>query len=86
MRTDAELKADLMEKIDSIPSINVADIEVFVDRGVVTLSGQVDTHQTRFEIERTARRVAGMRGLEIKIRPILTSPKRALTHLRRTSA
>ena len=76
MRTDAELKADLMEKIDAIPSINAADIEVFVDRGMVTLSGHVDTHQTRFQVERTARRVQGMRGLQINIKPTQSMLKR----------
>jgi len=69
MRTDAELKADLMERLDEIPAVNASDIEVNVDNGMVTLSGEVDTHQTRFQVERTARRVAGMRGLEIKVRP-----------------
>lgn len=69
MKSDVELKADLMEKLDAIPSVNGADIEVFVDNGMVTLNGQVDTHQTRFQVERTARRVAGMRGLQINIKP-----------------
>jgi len=69
MKSDVELKADLMEKLDAIPSVNGADIEVFVDNGMVTLNGHVDTHQTRFQVERTARRVAGMRGLQINIRP-----------------
>jgi osmotically-inducible protein OsmY len=72
MRSDADLKADLMERLDAIPAINASDIEVNVDNGLVTLSGQVDTHQTRFQVERTARRIAGVRGLEINIRP--TSP------------
>lgn len=67
MRTDAELRADLMEKLDAIPAIQGSDIEVLVDNGLVTLSGQVDTHQTRFQVERTARRVPGLRGLDIRI-------------------
>ena len=78
MRTDAELKADLMEKIDLIPSVNVADIEVFVERGMVTLNGHVDTHQTRFQVERTARRVPGMRGLQINIKPTQSMLKRGI--------
>lgn len=69
MKTDAELKADLMERLDAIPAVNASEIEVMVDNGMVTLSGQVDTQQTRFQVERTARRVPGMRGLEIKVRP-----------------
>lgn len=76
MRTDAELKADLMECLDAIPAVNASDIDVTVDNGMVTLSGQVDTHQTRFQVERTARRVSGIRGLEIRVRPGQGSPKR----------
>lgn len=69
MRTDAELLADLVERIDAIPSIDSTDIVVHVDRGMVTLNGHVDTHQTRFRVERTARCVAGIRGLQINIKP-----------------
>lgn len=69
MKTDAELKADLMERLDAIPAVNASEIDVMVDNGMVTLSGKVDTQQTRFEVERTARRVPGMRGLEIKVKP-----------------
>lgn len=69
MKTDAELKADLMERLDAIPAVGFSDIEVDVDNGMVTLSGQVDTNQTRFQVERTARRIPGMRGLAINIKP-----------------
>lgn len=69
MKSDAELKADLMEKLDAIPAISEAHIEVFVEGGMVTLNGQVDTHQTRFQVEKTARRTAGIRGLQINIKP-----------------
>ena len=76
MKSDADLKADLMERLDAIPTVSASDIEVDVDNGMVTLSGRVDTHQTRFEVERTARRISGMRGLEIKIRPGQPAAKR----------
>jgi len=68
-KSDAELRADLMEALDAIPAVNAAEIEVLVDGGMVTLNGHVDTHQTRFHVERVARRVPGMRGLQINIRP-----------------
>jgi osmotically-inducible protein OsmY len=72
MKTDSELRADLIERLDAIPSISRSDIEVYVDNGMVTLNGQVDTHQTRFQIERTARRVSGIRGLHINVQPTHT--------------
>lgn len=67
MKTDDELRADLMERLDAIPAVNASDVEVLVDNGMVTLNGQVDTSQTRFQIERAARRVSGIRGLSINI-------------------
>ena len=76
MRSDAELKAEVMERLDSIPAINASEIAVDVDRGTVTLSGSVDTHQTRFQVERTARRVPGIRSLAVNIKPGQSADKR----------
>lgn len=69
MRTDTELKADLMERLDAIPALGTSDIEVNVANGLVTLTGEVDSRQTRFQVERTARRVTGLRGLQVNVRP-----------------
>ena len=68
MRTDAEVKADVMERLDAIPAVNASDVEVDVDGGVVTVSGSVDTHQTRFQVERTTRRAPGIRSLAISLK------------------
>lgn len=76
MRTDAELKADVMERLDAIPAVSASDIEVDVDAGVVTLSGSVDTQQTRFQVERTARRVPGIRSLAVSLKPGQMAGKR----------
>jgi len=80
MRTDAELMTDLMELFDAIPSVDVSDIDVHVDNGMVTLIGEVDTHQTRFQVERAARKVVGLRGLQIQIRPTKLSVPRGGRH------
>jgi osmotically-inducible protein OsmY len=85
-KTDAELRADLMEALDAIPTVNAAEIEVLVDGGLVTLNGKVDTHQTRFHVERMARRVSGMRGLQINIRPGVNVLKRSPQQPRKFSA
>ncbi len=68
MRSDDELRADLIERFDAIPSIGRSDIDVHVQDGMVTLTGQVETHQTRFQVERAARKVAGVRGLKVQIK------------------
>lgn len=76
MKTDSELKADLMERLDAIPAVNASNIEIDVDHGMVTLSGHVDTHQTKSQVERTARRVHGIRGLEVNVKPLQTGSKK----------
>ncbi len=76
MRTDSELKTDLIERFDMIPSINKSDIGVHVEDGMVTLTGEVDTNQTRFQLERAARKVAGVRGLHMHVRPVEKTPQR----------
>ena len=35
-KTDAELKADLMERLDAIPALNASEIEVIVGNGMVS--------------------------------------------------
>lgn len=67
MRTDEELRADVMERLDAIPAIRASDIGVDVAGGQVTLNGQVDDHQTRFHVERVVRKVAGVRALVVHI-------------------
>jgi osmotically-inducible protein OsmY len=69
MTSDSELKADLIERLDAIPAADTAEVEVVVEQGMVTLNGQVDSHQTRFQIERAARKIAGVRGLRVNISP-----------------
>lgn len=68
MSTDLEIKNTLLEKIDAIPSLSASDIEIFVHDGIVKLNGEVSSNQLRFQVERTARRIAGIRGLEVNIR------------------
>jgi osmotically-inducible protein OsmY len=80
MRTDAELKTELLERFDAIPSIDASDIDILVDHGVVTLIGEVDTHQTRFELERAAKLVPGIRALQIHINPTQKSSDRSRRH------
>jgi osmotically-inducible protein OsmY len=69
MMTDSEIRTALIERFDAIPSVDASDIDVHVEDGVVTLSGQVDTHQTRFQVERAARKIPGVRGLKVHIHP-----------------
>ena len=78
VKSDEEIRAEVLVKIDSIPSVNAGDVEVLVSGGFVTLDGHVDTHQTRFRIERVARQVPGARGLKICIRPAVGGVRKQL--------
>lgn len=80
MTSDSEMKADLTGRLNAIPSVDATEVEVVVDDGMVTLNGRVDTHQTRFQIERAARKIAGVRGLQINISPRTGSVKK-IAHL-----
>ncbi len=73
--TDSELKTALMERLEAIPAMDASDIDIHVKDGMVTLNGQVDTHQTRFQVERAARKVPGIRGLKSHITPGGDAPR-----------
>jgi osmotically-inducible protein OsmY len=57
MTSDSEMMADLIGRLDAISSVEATELDVVVDNGMVTLNGLVDTHQTRFQIERAARKM-----------------------------
>lgn len=82
MKSDVELKSALMQSLEAMMGTHRWPVEVQVDHGMVTLIGQVDTHQTRFQIERAARRVGGMRGLQINIKPTQGAVRQSEWHRR----
>jgi len=59
MKTDAQLKADVMSELEWDPLVNAAKVSVEVKNGVVTLIGRIDTHAEKHAIERAVQRVAG---------------------------
>jgi osmotically-inducible protein OsmY len=76
MTSDTELKAALMRSLRAMLGGHPWPLEVEVDRGMVTVSGQVDTHHTRFQVERAVRRVDGIRSLQLNIRPTQAGARR----------
>ncbi len=70
MKTDIELREDVLSELRWEPAVNAADIGVAVKDGVVTLTGTVDYYPQKLESERAALRVSGVRALanEVKIR------------------
>ncbi len=63
MKSDLQLREDVMEELEFEPSINAAAIGVAVKDGVVTLSGTIDTFAQKRTAGFCAERVSGVRAL-----------------------
>jgi osmotically-inducible protein OsmY len=70
MRSDIEIKRDVEEELRRNPDIDSTDIAVAVKNGVVSLSGFVRSYGQKWETERSAKRVLGVRGVanDIEVR------------------
>ena len=63
MKSDIDIKRDVEEELRMNPDLDATDIAVAVKDGVVTLSGFVRSYSQKWEAERTAERVQGVRGI-----------------------
>lgn len=63
MRTDSELRVDVISELSWDPSIRDEDIATAVKDGVVTLAGIVDTYAQRYAAERAVERVHGVKAI-----------------------
>jgi osmotically-inducible protein OsmY len=70
MKSDIALQRDVMDELSFAPNVNPTDIGVAVKEGVVTLSGHVSSYAEKFEAERAAKRVYGVKAVanEIEVR------------------
>lgn len=67
MKTDLQLQQDVLNELKWEPSINAAHIGVEAKDGVVTLSGHVNSLTEKWNAERAAKRVAGVKVIAIDI-------------------
>jgi osmotically-inducible protein OsmY len=67
MKTDAQLQQDVLDELGWEPSIDAAQIDVEVKDGIVTLAGQVSSYAEKWDAERAAQRVHGVRALAIEM-------------------
>lgn len=74
MNADSRLQQDVLGELGREPGLEVADIGVEVDAGVVTLQGRVGSPQQRWNAEGAALRVLGMVALVINIRVMQPPP------------
>ena len=67
MKTDSELKNDVLSELQWDPLVPETKIGVTVNEGVVTLTGHVDTYAEKVAAKRAAERVSGVKALAIEI-------------------
>lgn len=70
MSSDDDIKRNVEAELRWEPDIDATDIAVAVRDGVVTLTGFVRSYSQKWEAEKAAKRVAGVRGLanDIEVR------------------
>jgi len=71
MKTDTALQKDVIAELGWEPSVNSAQIGVEVADGIVTLAGHVKSYTEKWNAERAAKRVLGVKGLAIEIDVVL---------------
>lgn len=63
MRTDIEIKNDVLDELAWQPNIDETQIGVIVDKGVVTLTGTVDSYAKKIAAEKAVKAVKGVRAV-----------------------
>lgn len=67
MKTDADLKRDVMAELAWDPAVKATAIGIAVKDGVVTLTGHLDTFAEKYAAARAAKRVAGVKAIALEI-------------------
>lgn len=67
MKSDAQLRSDILAELNWDPAINATDIGVIVKDGVVTLTGHLDSYAHKRAAERAAQRVKGVKALATEL-------------------
>jgi osmotically-inducible protein OsmY len=67
MKTDLQVQQDVLAELKWEPSVNAAHIGVEVKDGVVTLAGHVGTYAEKWDAERAAQRVSGVKALAVEM-------------------
>lgn len=70
MRSDADIKDDVIEELKWTPDVVETDIGVSVKDGIVTLSGTVPRYSEKWAAEKAAQRVKGVKAIveEMKVK------------------
>jgi osmotically-inducible protein OsmY len=73
MKSDSQLQRDVLAELEWEPAVHAAEIGVSVKDGVVTLGGHVSSYLEKYEAERAAQRVAGVKALAVEIKVRLSA-------------
>lgn len=68
MKTDSQLQQDVMAELRWEPAVHAEQIGVEVKHGVVTLAGEVGSYTEKWNAERAAQRVNGVRALAVEMK------------------
>ena len=72
MKSDSQIKKEVLEELKWEPSVNATHIGVEVTDGVVTLAGHVATYAEKWHAEDAVQRVTGVRALAVEIDVVIT--------------
>ena len=67
MKTDSDLKKDVLTELSWDPLVPQARVGVAVNDGVVTLTGHLDTYAEKVASRRAAERVSGVKAIALEI-------------------
>jgi osmotically-inducible protein OsmY len=73
MKTDTQLRQDVLDELEWEPSIDANNIGVTVHNGIVTLTGYVPSYAQKLTAERAAGRVNGVKAMAEEIEVKLPS-------------
>ncbi|MCM2341177.1 BON domain-containing protein [Rhodoferax sp.] len=67
MKTDSEIKNDVLSELLWDPLVSETKVGVTVNEGVVTLTGHLDTYAEKVAAKRSAERVSGVKAIAVEI-------------------
>lgn len=59
-RPNDKITEDVSAGLETVPGIDTAEIDIYVDRGVVTLNGTVDTYALKEQAGKITEKVGGV--------------------------
>ncbi len=74
MKTDSDLKSDVLAELAWDPIVPEAKVGVSVSDGVVTLTGHLDTYAEKIAAQRAAQRVSGVKAIAVELDVKVTGP------------